>query len=183
MTPPVMSLTLTAGDLNLRTLRLKGSLYSALNTAEITTVSVPGLNCPVKCLSLTTEIWLLDYNLKCLANNLKKLTTKVQQGVNLNFPCPLLFQPPHNPEESTCELLLHGLLTLHQAERLMQQVDNNAVQGARESAAQLQDLLKIHPCREQLVTIVQDRLSGPDNHFVNNRRRFFQSLLALLTQD
>ena len=183
MTPPVMSLTLTTGDLNLRTMRLKGSLYSALNTAEITTVSVPGLNCPVKCLSLTTEIWLLDYNLNCLASNLKKLTTKVQKGVNLNFPCPLLFQLPQSPEESVCELLLHCLLTLHQAERLMQRVDNNAVQGARESAAQLRNLLKIHPSQEQLVTVVRERLSGPDNHFVNNRRRFFQSLLSLLTQD
>lgn len=181
--PPVMSLTLTVGDLNLRTMRLMGSLYSDLNEVEITTVSVPGLNCPVKCLSLTTEIWLLDYKLRCLASNLKKLTTKLQKGGILNFPCPLLFQPPQSQEESVCELLLHCLLKLHQAERLMQQVNNSAVQGARESAAQLRDLLKTHPCREQLVTIVQDRLSGPDNHFVNHRRHFFQSLLALLTND
>ena len=182
MTPSVMTLTLTAGDLNLRTMRLKGSLYSALTSAEITTVSVPGLNCPLKCLSLMTEIRMLDNNLKYLASNLKKLTTKLQQGEHLTFPSTLLFQVPQSPQESVCELLLHCLLTLHQAQRLMQ-VDNNAVQGARESAAQLQDLLQIHPCREQLVTVVRSRLSGPDNHFVNHRRHFFQSLLALLTHD
>lgn len=182
MTPPVMTLTLTAGDLNLRTMRLKCSLYSALTTAEITTVSLPGLNCPVKCLSLMAEIRLIDNNLKYLASNLKKLTTNLQKGVNLNFPCPLLFQVPQSPEESVCELLLHCLLTLHQTKRLMQ-VDNNAVQGVRESAAQLRDLLQIHPCREQFVTVVRNRLSGPDNHFVNDRRHFFQSLLSLLTHD
>ena len=182
MTPPFMSLTLTAGDLNLRTMRLKGSLYSALTTAEITTVSVPGLNCPVKCLSLMAEIRLIDNNLKYLASNLKKLTTKLQRGVKLNFPCPLLFQVPQSPQESVCELLLHCLLTLHQTERLML-VDNNALQGARESAAQLRGLLQIHPCREQFVTIVRNRLSGPDNHFTNNRRHFFHSLLSLLTPD
>lgn len=180
ITPQVMTLTLTAGDLNLRTLRLKGHLYSSLSTAVITTVTVPGLGRPVQCLSLLSETQVLSHNLKHLADNLKSLTMHLQNGASLIFPCPVLFRVPQTTQESVCELLLHCLITLHQAEQILPK-DGSA--EAQRSAAQLRELLQDHPYREQFVAVVQNQLEGPDSDLVNNRRRFFQTLLALLTHD
>lgn len=180
ITPQIMTLTLTAGDLNLRTLRLKGRLYSSLSTAEITTVSVPGLDRPVQCLSLSSETRVLSHNLKHLADNLKNLTMRLQNGASLIFPCPVLFRVPQTTQESMCELLLHCLITLHQAEQIL---PKDSSTEARRSAAHLQELLQDHPYREQFVAVVQNQLEGPDIELVNNRRRFFQTLLALLKHD
>ena len=182
VTPPVMALTLTTGDLNLRTMRLKGSLYSSLSTAEVTTISVPGLDRPVKCLSLLAETRVINNNLKHLAINLKSLTTQLQNGASLEFPCPLLFRVPQNAQESVCELLLHCLLTLHRAEQLLPK-DGPATKDTQRSAARLQELLQDHPDREQFVAVVQSRLEGPDSNLVTHRRRFFQCLLARLALD
>ena len=79
-----------------------------------------------------------------------------------------------------CELLLHCLITLHQAEQIL---PKDSSTEAQRSAAHLQKLLQDHPYREQFVDVVQNQLEGPDIELVNNRRRFFQTLLALLKHD
>ncbi len=179
--PPVMELTLMDGDLNLRTLRLRGSMYTTLTTASATKVTLSGFNRPVPCLSLQVETKVVSRKLRYLAKNLEILSTQLQNNVNFDFPCPMLFQTPGKITERTCELLLHCLLTLQQAEPLFQ-VDTPEAKVAQEFARRLHDQLCCHPDREYFISVVESRLGEPDSQILDNKRNFYQGLLNLLAQ-
>ena len=186
---PVVTITLSEGDLGQKVLVLQASVYppDTVDNLNTITAAIPGELGTISCLTYVGEVKLLNDTLHFLADQLDDLTTQLLSGPGFTIPRTILFNYPQHRQECVFALLMRCLLTLNKAKQF------TALLACSDPAALLPELrtrgkslhakLLGHSHREPFIAALTHWLAKPSprNTYLDNRCTFIRSLLALVS--
>ena len=116
---PVVTITLSEGDLGQKVSVLQASVYppDTIDNLNTVTAEIPGEHGTISCLTYVGEVKLLSDTLHFLADQLDDLTTQLLSGPGFTIPRTILFNYPQHRQECVFGLLIRCLLTLNKAKQ------------------------------------------------------------------
>nr|MDT0252078.1 hypothetical protein [Endozoicomonas sp.] len=178
--PWCVNTVLGEGDFNQNKTILQASIQSEL-PADTVSISVPGVEHPVICLSFYAEMQLMVNALTHLTDKLEPLTGEIQRGAWLYIPRAVVFYRQNTAEQRVHALLMRCLLTLDKAEKLVSIPEPGETGGdtqgvalrlsIRRSINSLQEKLRDHSHRDSFRQSLCDWLSQAESAEVHDRKK------------
>ena len=186
---PVVTITLSEGDLGQKVSVLQASVYPPDTINNLTTIpaAIPSEDGTIRCLTYVGEVKLLTDTLHFLADQLDDLTTQLLSGPGFTIPRTILFNYPQHRQECVFALLMRCLLTLNKAKQfsaLLATSDPGALlPELRTRGRSLHAKLLGHSHREPFIAALTHWLAkpSPGNTYLANRCTFVGSLLAMVS--
>ena len=184
---PVVTITLSEGDLGQKASVLQASVYppDAIDTLPTMTAAIPGEHGTISCLTYVGEVKLFNDTLSFLADQLDDLTTQLLSGPGFTIPRTILFNYPQHRQECVFGLLMRCLLTLNKAkqfEALLARSDPGALLPELLTRGRsLHAKLLGHSHWAPFIAALTHGLAkrSPGNSYLDNRCAFIRSLLAM----
>ena len=186
---PVVTITLSEGDLGQKVSVLQASVYpqDTIDNLNTVTAEIPGEHGTISCLTYVGEVKLLTDTLQFLADQLDDLTTQLLSGPGFTIPRTILFNYPQHRQECVFGLFMRCLLTLNKAKQFTALLACNdpgaLLPELRTRGRSLHAKLLEHAHREPFIAALTHWLARPSprNTYLDSRCTFIRSLLAMVS--